>query len=202
LFQHYINQDNRINVLYSNLSYYTDLKHAENITWSVKTDDFFPYGSDRNDYWSGFFTSRPALKRFARVSNLLLQQVRQVDAIYQSHHTAELDALERAVGLVQHHDGLSGTEKQSVSDDYSLRLNDGIIQAEKGLNEVLFVIGEKEPYHLCLLANTSVCDVSTQNQVRSSRVRQFHAHTDPMTTAVDLAGFRGACSQCASSQDN
>lgn len=152
-------------MLYSNLSYYTDLKRAENLTWAVKTDDFFPYGSAQHEYWSGFFTSRPTLKRFARVSNVLLQQVRQIDAVYQSHHTAELDALERAIGLVQHHDGLSGTEKQAVSNDYALRLNDGIIAAEKGLNEILFVIGAKEPYHFCLLANTSVCDVSTQNEV-------------------------------------
>ena len=160
---HYVNQDGRVNVLYSNLSYYTDVKRTEGLTWSVKTDDFFPYGSGRHDYWTGFFTSRPSLKRFARVANILLQQVRQLNAVYQSHHSSTLVALQRAVGLVQHHDGITGTEKQAVANDYALRLNDGIIQTEKEMNEVLFVIGEKESYHLCLLANTSVCDVSTQN---------------------------------------
>lgn len=155
-------------MLYSNLSYYTDLKLAEDLTWSVKTDDFFPYSSGKHQYWSGFFTSRPALKRFARVGNTLLQQVRQLDALYQSHHSAQLDKLQRAVGLVQHHDGLSGTEKQSVADDYSLRLNDGILEAQKEFNEVFFVIGEKEKYEFCLLANTSICDVSTSNEVQQS----------------------------------
>lgn len=168
MLQHYVNQDDRISVLYSNLSYYTDLKLAEDLTWSVKTDDFFPYSSGKHQYWSGFFTSRPALKRFARVSNTLLQQVRQLDALYQSHHSAQLDKLQRAVGLVQHHDGLSGTEKQSVADDYSLRLNDGILEAQKEFNEVFFVIGEKEKYEFCLLANTSICDVSTSNEVKQT----------------------------------
>ncbi|KAG6977620.1 hypothetical protein JG688_00000128 [Phytophthora aleatoria] len=183
---HYVNQDGRVNVLYSNLSYYTDLKREEGLTWSVKTDDFFPYGSARDDYWSGFFTSRPTLKRFARVANTLLQQVRQLDAVYQSHHSSPLVALQRAVGLVQHHDGLSGTEKQSVSDDYTLRLNDGILKAEKELNEVLFVIGEKEPYHLCLLANTSVCDVSTQNSNFEVLVHNALARTSVQTLSIPI----------------
>ncbi|POM62482.1 Lysosomal alpha-mannosidase [Phytophthora palmivora] len=183
---HYVNQDGRINVLYSNLSYYTDEKRAEGLTWSVKTDDFFPYASARDDYWSGFFTSRPTLKRFAQVANTLLQQVRQLDAVYQSHHSSALVALQRAVGLVQHHDGLSGTEKQSVADDYALRLNDGIIQAEKELNEVLFVIGEKEPYHFCLLANTSVCDISTQNTDFEVLVHNALARTSVQTVSIPI----------------
>ncbi|TDH68309.1 hypothetical protein CCR75_004479 [Bremia lactucae] len=183
---HYVNQDGRINVLYSNLSYYTDLKRKEGLTWSIKTDDFLPYGSARNDYWSGFFTSRPTLKRFARVSNTLLQQVRQLDAVYQSHHSAQLVALQRAVALIQHHDGLSGTEKQSVTNDYVLRLYDGIVKAEKELNEVLFVIGEKESYHFCIMTNTSVCDVSTQNKNFEVLVHNALAHTSIQTLTVPI----------------
>ncbi|KAL4086658.1 hypothetical protein PRIC1_013720 [Phytophthora ramorum] len=129
---HYVNQDARVNVLYSNLSYYTDVKHAEGLTWSVKTDDFMPYASDQDDYWSGFFTSRPTLKRFARVANTLLQQ------------------------------------------------------AEKELNEVLFVIGEKEPYHFCLLANTSVCDVSTQNTDFEVLMHNALARTSVQTLSVPI----------------
>ncbi|CAI5743879.1 unnamed protein product [Peronospora destructor] len=183
---HYVNQDARVNVLYSNLSYYTDAKRAEGLSWSVKTDDFFPYGSERDGYWSGFFTSRPSLKRFARVANTLLQQVRQLDAVYQSHHSSTFVALQRAVGLMQHHDGLSGTEKQIVADDYALRLNDGIIQAEKEMNEVLFVIGEKELYHLCLLANTSVCNVSTQNTEFEVLVHNALARTTIQTMSIPI----------------
>uniref|UniRef100_A0AAV1T648 Alpha-mannosidase n=1 Tax=Peronospora matthiolae TaxID=2874970 RepID=A0AAV1T648_9STRA len=183
---HYVNQDGRVNVLYSNLSYYTDLKRAEGLTWSVKTDDFFPYGSDRDDYWSGFYTSRPSLKRFARVANILLQQVRQLDAVYQSHHSSTLVALQRAVGLVQHHDAITGTEKQVVTDDYALRLNDGIIKAEKEMNEVLFVIGEKESYHFCLQANTSVCDVSTGNTEFEVLVHNALARKTVQTVSIPI----------------
>jgi len=34
------------------------------------------------------------------------------------------------MGIVQHHDAVSGTERQDVADDYALRLSDGIAAAE------------------------------------------------------------------------
>nr|CAD1820430.1 unnamed protein product [Ananas comosus var. bracteatus] len=61
-FIHYVNKDGRVNALYSTPSIYTDAKHAANESWPIKTDDFFPYADDQNSYWTGYFTSRPALK--------------------------------------------------------------------------------------------------------------------------------------------
>lgn len=161
-----MNQDDRVNILYSNLTYYTELKKQEGLTWTLKTDDFFPYASADHDFWVGYFTSRPALKRFVRVSNTLLQQFRQIDAVYQSHHAANLVPLLRAVALVEHHDGVSGTEKQAVADDYALRLNDAIVITEKSINEVLLSVGERKHLSLCLLSNVSICEISTDSQVR------------------------------------
>ncbi len=40
---------------------------------SLKTDDFFPYADDAHDFWTGYFTSRPALKLYERLSNSRLQ---------------------------------------------------------------------------------------------------------------------------------
>jgi len=34
-----------------------------------------------------------------------------------------------AMGVAQHHDAVSGTEKQQVADDYAQRLSDGIDSA-------------------------------------------------------------------------
>ena len=36
---------------------------AMNLTWEVRQDDIFPLGDGGHSYWSGYFTSRPALKR-------------------------------------------------------------------------------------------------------------------------------------------
>ena len=45
---HYVNQGTAthgVNMLYSTPSIFTDAKLSQGITWSVKTDDFMPYGA-------------------------------------------------------------------------------------------------------------------------------------------------------------
>ena len=63
----------KINLLYSTPSCYLYQLHRSNRTWSVKEDDFFPYAHRENSFWTGYFTSRPSLKRFVRKSGALLQ---------------------------------------------------------------------------------------------------------------------------------
>lgn len=60
---HYVNLDGRVNIFYSTPSIFAQALYATNYTWPVKTDDFFPYASNDHAYWTGYFTSRPALKR-------------------------------------------------------------------------------------------------------------------------------------------
>ena len=45
----------------------------------------------------------------------------------------------QAMGVVQHHDGVSGTEKQAVAFDYAERLANGINQCQVGLTLMLLV---------------------------------------------------------------
>ena len=40
---------------------------------SMKKDDFFPYADGPHMFWTGYFTSRPALKRYERLSYNFLQ---------------------------------------------------------------------------------------------------------------------------------
>jgi alpha-mannosidase len=75
---HYVNRDGRVNVFYSNPIIYTKAKNAYNSTWPLKTDDFFPYADISHAYWTGYFTSRPALKRMVRVASSFLQTARQL----------------------------------------------------------------------------------------------------------------------------
>jgi len=42
---------------------YLDAIKKENVSWPQNYNDFFPYASERYEYWSGFFSSRPALKK-------------------------------------------------------------------------------------------------------------------------------------------
>ena len=51
---------------YSTPSDYIDAIAAKNLTWKVKRDDGFPYSSAGDDYWTGYFTSRPNAKSYIR----------------------------------------------------------------------------------------------------------------------------------------
>lgn len=63
----------RFNLFYSTPSCYVKALNDAGLTWPAKTDDFFPYGSDAHSYWTGYFTSRPALKYMVRQSSNLFQ---------------------------------------------------------------------------------------------------------------------------------
>ncbi|CAI5481216.1 unnamed protein product [Closterium sp. Yama58-4] len=69
---HYVNLDGRVNALYSTPSIYLDAKQQADETWPVKTGDFFPYADAPHAYWTGFYSSRPAFKRYVRVCSALL----------------------------------------------------------------------------------------------------------------------------------
>jgi len=116
------------------------------VEWSIKRDDFFPYSDCSNCFWTGYFTSRPSLKRFERVASSFLLAARQVEStLYPEslgveasksnpkEEEEEEDAceypihqLEDAVGVLQHHDGVSGTSKQHVAYDYAKLVQAGI----------------------------------------------------------------------------
>ena len=61
----------------------------------MKSDDFFPYAHHPHGFWTGYFTSRPTLKRYERYSNNILQAVRQLNAVSQSNLRDEIFPLSK-----------------------------------------------------------------------------------------------------------
>ncbi|GJP75491.1 hypothetical protein CLOP_g5933 [Closterium sp. NIES-67] len=77
---HYVNLDGRVNALYSTPSIYVDAKQHADETWPLKTGDFFPYADSPHSYWTGFYSSRPAFKRYVRVCSALLLAASMLEA--------------------------------------------------------------------------------------------------------------------------
>jgi Alpha mannosidase middle domain len=175
----------RINIFYSNPDYYTQQKQPrakgpDSITWPVKTDDFFPYSDCPHCFWTGYFTSRTALKRFERVASSFLLASRQIDAnspisilkkLANSSNYSQFSALyplEDAVSIAQHHDAVAGTAKQHVADDYSKKLSHGLNIASQhtiALMKRLMLPTDDDGYRLenlsyCPLLNETTCEVS------------------------------------------
>ncbi|CAK9202875.1 unnamed protein product [Sphagnum troendelagicum] len=164
---HYVNLDGRVNALYSTPSIYLDAKYAANETWPLKTGDFFPYADKAHCYWTGYFTSRSSLKGYVRKLSGFLQAARQVEFLVGKNLRnggPNTDNLEEAMALLQHHDGVSGTEKQHVANDYAERLAVGSAEVSLIAEHIpmkLFVCKRTDSWLLqCFLLNISYCPTS------------------------------------------
>lgn len=64
----FLNKYNNVNItfMYSTPSQYLDALRKDNVTWAVKYDDGFPYSDNLEDFWTGFFSSRPTKKKQTR----------------------------------------------------------------------------------------------------------------------------------------
>ncbi|CAF1299677.1 unnamed protein product [Rotaria sordida] len=153
-----------VNVFYSTPSCYLYALNKVGRSWTIKTDDFFPYAHHPHGFWTGYFTSRAALKRYERHSNNILQVTRQLNAFANTNLRNSIFRLSEAMGVVQHHDAVSGTEKQEVAFDYAMRLAEGIDAAVDVINKAYDKLLPKDnqslpnvPQFLCQLTNISEC---------------------------------------------
>ncbi|KAG6464134.1 hypothetical protein O3G_MSEX014300 [Manduca sexta] len=120
-----------VKLFYSTPTCYLKSVRDANPELPIKQDDFFPYASDSTAYWTGYFTSRPTTKYFEREGNNYLQMVKQLQVLagLEEHNKFVLNELKSAMGVMQHHDAITGTEKQHVTHDYERLLNQAIDDA-------------------------------------------------------------------------
>lgn len=135
------------------------------------------------------------MKKWERVSSSFLQSARQIqsfatlEAMKKNHNAVDkqekpennlscpftcpkaMEDLEAASGVVQHHDGVSGTSKQHVAYDYAKMLAKGVNNAlSTTLNALSYLMnpgsvpidGETTYLHYCQLLNETSCDASIQ----------------------------------------
>jgi len=173
------NLDGRIHAFYSSPADYARAKWAEaangSVTWPIDQGDnadFFPYADGPHQFWTGYFTSRPAFKRYVRSQSSFMNAVRQIQATSARSFAGveRLLTLEQAMGVSQHHDAVSGTAKQHVAFDYAKRIANGTSVAEQ---LVLETLGPEwmSTGAFCHRLNESVCPaVQEQDQAVSALV--------------------------------
>ncbi|XP_076655119.1 lysosomal alpha-mannosidase II isoform X1 [Halictus rubicundus] len=127
-----------VNIFYSTPSCYLKAVHDANLEWPTKDDDFFPYASDAHSYWTGYFTSRPSVKYFERMGNNLLQVTKQLSVLSNfTGHDENLERFREAMGIMQHHDAVTGTEKQAVASDYARILYESMVTGSETVAEAV-----------------------------------------------------------------
>ena len=100
---------------------------------SIIEGDFFTYADHSQDYWSGYFTTRPYYKRLDRVVEHYLRAAELVYSLSSNFHStnaelniqlfASLLEARRNLGVFQHHDGITGTARKLVVKDYEDKYN-------------------------------------------------------------------------------
>ncbi|XP_014748733.1 PREDICTED: lysosomal alpha-mannosidase [Sturnus vulgaris] len=157
----------RVHALYSTPSCYLRELNRANLTWPLKTDDFFPYSDGPHQFWTGYFSSRPALKGYERLSSGFLQICSQLEALAGPAARAgpycpgDSSVLREAVAVAQHHDAVAGTERQHVANDYARQLAKGWDSCQVLVANALSLLGgTKEPLVFCNGLNVSVCPLS------------------------------------------
>ncbi|KAH3893393.1 alpha-mannosidase 2x-like [Dreissena polymorpha] len=100
--------------------------------------DFFPYSDFQNDYWTGYYSTRPFLKqlsrdiqRYMKAADLFHTYARfhsstkKINYAMGDKVTALLTSARRGLGIYLHHDGITGTSVPSVMQNF----NDVLFQA-------------------------------------------------------------------------
>lgn len=192
----------KVNVLYSTPSCYLKALHEANRQWPTKSDDFFPYASDPYSYWTGYYTSRPNSKRFERIGNHFLQISKQLSAaalVPESFYSDSLVRFKSIMGVMQHHDAITGTEKQHVADDYHREIYASMSDSHNNVRSSLnqFITGDdprnktgdwKLSFHSCLNLNISACDVPENSAKFIVTVYNPLAHKTSQYVRIPVAG--------------
>lgn len=107
--------------------------------------DFFPYNDVGDDYWTGYFTTRPYDKNFERELETSLRSAEFLNVmakavskpgqpyLYYKSNIDKLDTARESLALFQHHDGITGTARAYVVIDYETKLQRGHLAVKEVL---------------------------------------------------------------------
>ncbi|XP_013106959.1 alpha-mannosidase 2 [Stomoxys calcitrans] len=131
LFSH-INGERKyfVEAKFGTLQEYFDAVHEEQRqkarTFPTLSGDFFTYADRADNYWSGYYTSRPFHKRMDRVLTHYVHSAEMLSAWHSWDASVKFDEMledaRRQLSLFQHHDGITGTAKTHVVEDYANRM--------------------------------------------------------------------------------
>ncbi|CAG9324132.1 aman-3 [Blepharisma stoltei] len=135
----YVNSSERFQnfkIKIATASEYFEAVRKENVRFSVYRGDFFPYrvfrGEPRSIYWTGYYTTRPLLKKLIWEAHSLARA-----AEISKTFSAEKCFLAYEASLALHHDAITGTCRPHVAHDYKKRLKNDIYQAARTIASVI-----------------------------------------------------------------
>eukprot|EP01113_Clastostelium_recurvatum_P042980 TRINITY_DN7037_c0_g1_i1.p1 TRINITY_DN7037_c0_g1~~TRINITY_DN7037_c0_g1_i1.p1 ORF type:complete len:810 (-),score=203.62 TRINITY_DN7037_c0_g1_i1:79-2379(-) len=112
------------------------------------------------NFWTGYFTSYPELKRYTRERDQLLRvgeltysiaraSARNVTIPNWDKMFDRINILREASAVLNHHDAITGTAKTDVRADYVNMLSNGTVATEKSIEDAMgFLLATTRPVHV------------------------------------------------------
>jgi len=169
-------------VTFGTLTDYFDTVRARMSQFNTLTGDFHVYSDifseGRPAYWSGYYSTRPALKLLSRRLAGALRSAEILYTVAASLETSniapafsQLQSARRHLALFQHHDAITGTSKHFVMADYQHKLEAGLTGVdsvtELAAQQLLPGLGEGQQLRLLQARQ----DNSVDTQLRVLRLR-------------------------------
>jgi hypothetical protein len=137
-----------IKVRYSTLSEYFGAVETyasqHKVQFTKFYGDLMPYSIRPETFWTGYLTSRPALKDYARYAERVQRTTDLLFSLARSRYTIpmnplydQLEILRRSNAMVQHHDAITGTERPHVLANYFEFLDNGLASVKQVESQTL-----------------------------------------------------------------
>ena len=176
--------------------------------------DFFSYSDRVDNYWTGFFNSRPYYKWFDRYLENWVQATDTLFSIGQLGQSGFKDAdglyssiqeASRTLDLFQHHDAITGTEKDFVVRDYGDRLTKSMNGLQAAFAKIMGELLEVT-VTLPVTSSTTRGALPIENviQINANSCKYIAVYNSLLHENEDLVSLRvaGATAYVASYVDN
>ena len=173
------NMKGKMKMIYSTPSQYFDSVLKSGATFEKHSNyDFFPYADNAHCYWTGYFSSRANLKGlikqlglYINITNRLLFEVfmNEKNKITQNKKIIEKTIecvyfAREKLGVLQHHDAVTGTSKEKTNKDYENMAIIGVEKLKKYINLLVNILGEEIPYEIsCGYEEEIIVDKEIEN---------------------------------------
>ncbi|XP_063675367.1 alpha-mannosidase 2x-like [Bolinopsis microptera] len=148
MIREYINNNPELNtqVKWGTLSDYFDHIKKSNVKFPSLSGDFFTYADRSDQYWSGYYTSRPFYKNLDRVLESSLRRTEILFSFYRAKEgVKELTDVRNTLSLFQHHDAITGTAKKNVVLDYGQMLSKAVSKCDElsitAIRQIMYNLG-------------------------------------------------------------
>ncbi|XP_071128530.1 alpha-mannosidase 2-like [Mytilus edulis] len=178
----YVNKKSEWNIKmeFGTVSDYFNILHAEIKKSKLKdvslTGDFFTYTDKDNEYWSGYFTTRPFDKRMIRELQEYLRATETFMSLIYVYLLQNTDSMpldldsdweaiqlaRRTHSLVQHHDAITGTSTEGTVIDFEIKIYEAI-------NSLIEIIQKRVTNILSPGTRTNVADLKLTRELPSPK---------------------------------